>query len=135
MNPFKDVLKGYDYKFTQNLSKTYFHCTKPHVSVARYRLQNFYKLPCRNTICGFKCWQIFRVFFFYGETIIISSGLIFAFAKFALLISNVLMVMKEESFNKPCSLQPIKKQVFKTETTLIKEYFKIQVGLFSRIRK
>ena len=57
-------------------------------------------------ICGSKFWQIFRrLSFAYDETVTFPSRLIFAFAIFALHISNMLMVQKEELFIKSPKLQ------------------------------
>ena len=91
MNPFKDAFKDCTRKFTQPLSRTPVSC--------RLEVSKLYKLPFRNTICGSKFWQIFRVFIFaYDETLSLVSQIFLAFAISALLISNVLMELKEEPF-------------------------------------
>ena len=57
-------------------------------------------------IFGSQLWQMFRGFILaYDETITILRRLIFAFAKSVSLISNVLMVQKEELFIKLPKLQ------------------------------
>ena len=104
MNPFKDVFKDCDRKFTQSQSRAHIFITQnlfnERLSVAGY------KLPFGDKIRGSKFWQIFRGFILaYDETATILSQLIFAFAKTVLLISNVLMMRKEELFIKSPKLQ------------------------------
>ena len=69
-------------------------------------VSKLYSLLFVEKICGSKFWQIFRgIFFTYDEAVTIASRLIFAFAIFALHISNILMVQNEELFIKSPKLQ------------------------------
>ena len=101
--PFKDVFKDYDRKFTQSISRTCIFITQrlfnERFLVGGYSLQT-------SLICGSKFWQIFYGYFFpYDETLTIPSQLIFAFALLILLICNMLMVQKEELLIKSPKLE------------------------------
>ena len=85
--------------FTQPQSRAYIFITQnlfnERLSVASY------KLPFGDKTCGSKFWKIFRGFILaYDQTVTILSRLTFVFAESVLLISNVLMVRKEELFIK-----------------------------------
>ena len=105
MNPFKDVFKDCDHKFTQPLSRTHIFMTQSifnkRRSVAGYRPQNFTnylsEIKLRIQFLANFPW-IFFSFFAYDETVTTSSRIIFAFTIFVLFIFNVLMVRKEELF-------------------------------------
>ena len=102
MNPFKYALKVCDRKFTRPLSRRHIFITQSlyyeHLSVAGLKT---WKLPFGDTICGYKFWQIVREFIFdCDEIVIILSRRFFAFAKLVLLVSNALVVGKEELFIK-----------------------------------
>ena len=104
MNPFKDVFKDCEPKFTGPQSRAHIFIPQnlfnERLSVAGY------KLPFGDKICGSKFLQIFRGFILaYDETVTILNRLIFGLAKSVLLISNVLMVRKEELFIKSPKLQ------------------------------
>ena len=84
MNPFKEVLKDCNRKFTQPPSRAHFFITQnlfnERLSVAGY------KLTFGDKIFESTFWQIFRWFIFaYDETVTILNRLIFAFAKSVLL--------------------------------------------------
>ena len=68
MNPFKNVFKDCDCKFTHSKSRAHIFITQnlfnEHLSVAGY------KLPFGDKICGSKFWQIFWGFVLaYDETV------------------------------------------------------------------
>ena len=107
--PFKDV------QFAQSISGTHVFITQSHfnerLSVAGSSHQTlliaFRRKNLRIQVSANILWTFF---FAYDETVTIPSRLIFAFAIFALHISNMLMVQKEELSikspklrKKPCS--------------------------------
>ena len=101
--PFKDAFKDCDCKLTQSISRTHIFITQSlfdeRLSVAGYSLQLLLITFRRKTLR-------FQVFFFaYDETVTIPSRLNFDFAIFALHISTMLIVQKEEQFIKSPKFQ------------------------------
>ena len=109
--PFKDVFKDCDCKLTQSISRTHIFITQSlfdeRLSVAGYSLQllliTFRRKTLRIQVLVNFPWTFF--FFAYDETVTIPSRLNFDFALFALHISNMLIVQKEEQFIKSPKFQ------------------------------
>ena len=104
MNPFKDAFENCDRKFTQPQGRAHIFIAQnifsKRLSVAGY------KLPFGDKICGSKFWQIFRGFILaYDDNCNYFESTHFRFCQICILISNVLMVRKEELFTKSPKLQ------------------------------
>ena len=107
--PFKDVFKDRNRKFTLSISRTYIFITQSlfneRLSVAGYTLQTllttFQRKDLRIQVSANIPWIIFCLWWNCNY----SERLIFVFAIFALHISNMLMVQKEELFIKSPKLQ------------------------------